>query len=128
MPAERRASQILALEIIGFMAIIALSWGDELLGLPSLLFGGGHRVNWPESLLETALVVIVAIPVIVITRRLIDHMHYLEEFVRVCAWCKKLNVRDQWVPMDEFLELKFDTATSHGICPVCHAEQRRRVA
>jgi hypothetical protein len=128
MPAERRASQILALEIIGFMAIIALSWGNELLGLPSLLFGGGHRVNWPESLLETALVVIVAIPVIVITRRLIDHMHYLEEFVRVCAWCKKLNVRDQWVPMDEFLELKFDTATSHGICPACHAEQRRRVA
>jgi hypothetical protein len=128
MPAEHRASQILALEIIGFMMIIALSWINELLGLPSVLFGGGHRVNWPESLLETALIVMVAIPVIVITRRLIVHMHYLEEFVRVCAWCKKLNVRGQWVPVDQFFELKFDTPTSHGICPGCHAEQRRRVA
>ena len=127
MPLDRRAFQILALEIIGFMMIIALSWVNELLGLPSLLFGGGHRVNWPESLLETALIVMVAIPVIVITRRLIVHMHYLEEFVRACAWCKKLNVGGQWVPMDQFLELKFDTPTSHGICPSFLAEQTGRV-
>ena len=127
MPLDRRAFQILALEIIGFMMIIALSWVNELLGLPSWLFGSRHRVNWPESFLETILVVIVAIPVILTTRRLIAHMHYLEEFVRACAWCKKLNVRGQWVPMDQFLELKFDTPTSHGICPTCLAEQTRRV-
>lgn len=127
MPADRRAFQILAVEIIGFMMIIALSWVNELLGLPGWLFGGRHRVNWPESLLETTVIVIVAIPVILITRRLIARLHYLEEFVRACAWCKKLNVRGQWVPMDQFLEINFDTPTSHGICPTCHAEQTRLV-
>lgn len=128
MPATHHASQILALEIIGFLTIIVLSWVNELLGLPGWLFGGGHRVNWPESLLETIFIAIVAFPVILMTRRLIVHMHYLEEFVRVCGWCKKMNVRGQWVPLEEFFELKFDTPTSHGICPACHAEQRRRVA
>lgn len=39
MPATRQASQILAVEIIGFLVIIALSWADELFGLPSLIFG-----------------------------------------------------------------------------------------
>jgi hypothetical protein len=34
MPATRQASQILAVEIIGFLVIIALSWANELLGLP----------------------------------------------------------------------------------------------
>jgi uncharacterized membrane protein len=128
MPAKRRTPKILTLEIIGFLAIIALTWVNELLGLPSLLFGGGHRVNWPESLLETILIAIVAIPVILMTQRLIVHMHYLEEFVRVCGWCKKLNVRGEWVPVEEFFELKFETPMSHGICPACLAAQRRQVA
>jgi hypothetical protein len=128
MPDKRRTPQIIILEIIGFLAIVAISWVNELLGLPGWLFGGGHRVNWPESLLETAIVTLVAIPVILMTQRLILHMHYLEEFVRVCGWCKKLNVRGDWVPVEEFFERKFETPTSHGICPACLAEQRRRVA
>jgi hypothetical protein len=115
-------------EAIGFLVIITLSWANELLGLPSLIFGGGHRVNWPESLLETIIIAWVAIPMLVLTRRLVLRLHYLEEFVRVCGWCKKMNVRGQWVPLEQFFELKFDTPTSHGICPACHAEQRRRVA
>jgi hypothetical protein len=128
MPATRHASQVLAVEAIGFLVIITLSWANELLGLPSLIFGGGHRVNWPESLLETIIIALVAIPMLVLTRRLVLRLHYLEEFVRVCGWCKKMNVRGQWVPLEQFFELKFDTPTSHGICPACHAEQRRRVA
>ena len=92
MPARRQASQILTVEIIGFLVIIALSWANELYGLPSLIFGGGHRVNWPESLLETAIIALVAIPVLVLTRRLVLRLHYLEGFMGVCGWCRKLNV------------------------------------
>ena len=72
MPARHRASQIVAVGLIGFLAIIALSWANELFGLPSLIFGGGHRVNWPESVLETAIIALVAIPVLVLTRRLVE--------------------------------------------------------
>jgi hypothetical protein len=82
----------------------------ELFGLPSLIFGGGHRVNWPESVLETAIIALVAIPVLVLTRRLVLRLHYLEEFLRVCSWCRKLSAGK----VEEFFERTFDTRTSHG--------------
>lgn len=52
-------------------------------------------------------------------------LHYLEEFVRVCAWCRKLNVGEEWIPVEEFFERKFETMTSHGMCPACLVEQRK---
>ena len=108
--------------------IIALSWINELLGLPSLIFGTDHLGGWHESLLETVIILLVAIPVIVLTRRLVARLHYLEEFLRLCAWCRKLHLDNECVPVEEFIERKFDTRTSHGICPACKAEQRRASA
>lgn len=127
MPARHHASQILAVEIVGFLAMIGLSWANELFGLPSLIFGGGHRVNWPESLLETLIIALVAIPMLVLTRRLVLRLHYLEEFMRVCAWCRKLSVGNEWIPLEEFFERKFDTPTSHAMCPTCLVEQRGKL-
>ncbi len=122
---RRRPSTILAYEVVGFLAIIALSWINELLGLPSLIFGTDHLGGWHESLLETAIILLVAIPVLVLTRRLVTRLHYLEEFLRLCAWCRKLHLDNEWVPVEEFLQRKFDTQTSHGICPDGKAEQRK---
>lgn len=123
--ARRRASTIVAYEIIGFLAIIALSWINELLGLPSLIFGSDHLGGWHESLLETIIILLVAIPVVVMTRLLVSRLHYLEEFLRLCAWCRKLYMDNEWIPLEEFFERRFDTRTSHGICPACRVEQRK---
>ena len=122
---RRRPSTILAYEVVGFLAIIALSWMNELLGVPSLIFGSDHLGGWHESLLETAIILLVAVPVIVLTRRLVARLHYLEEFLRLCAWCRKLHLDNEWVPVEEFLQRKFDSRTSHGICPACRAELRK---
>jgi len=121
---HRRASMIVGYEIAGFLAIIALSWINELLGLPGLLFGTEHLGGWHESVLETAIILVVANPVVVVTRRLVARLHYLEEFLRLCAWCRKLHADNEWIPLEEFMERRFDTRTSHGICPACKAEQR----
>src|SRR6266849_4152516 len=72
-----------------------------------------------------AIIVLVAIPVVVLTRRLVTRLHYLEEFLRLCAWCRKLHMDNEWIPVEEFLQRRFDTRTSHGICPACRAEQRK---
>ena len=37
-------------------------------------------MNWPESVLETALITLVAIPVVLLTRRLVLRLPYLEDF------------------------------------------------
>src|SRR5438477_12704537 len=122
---RRRSSTIVVYEILGFVAIIALSWINELLGLPSLIIGTDHLGGWHESLLETSIILLVAIPVVILTRRLVVRLHYLEEFLRLCAWCRKLHLDGEWVPVEEFVQRKFDTQTSHGICPTCRAEQRK---
>ena len=124
-PAEPRASTVVAYEVVGFLAIIALSWINELLGLPGLIFATDHPGGWHESVLETAIILLVAVPVITLTRRLAARLHYLEEFLRLCAWCRKINTDGEWVPVEDFLQRKFDTLTSHGMCPACRAEQRK---
>jgi hypothetical protein len=102
-----------------------LSWADELLGLPALLFGGPHRPNIAEAILETLLVLIVAIPIVIHTRRVVSRPFYFEGFLRVCAWCKNVEHHGDWIPVAEFFEERFETPTSHGMCPVCFAKQSR---
>src|SRR2546422_932310 len=88
-----RPSLIVIYEVIGFLAIIALSWLNELLGLPRLLLGSEHQGGWwHESLLETTIILVVAVPVVLLTRGLATRLHYLEEFLRLCAWCRKLDL------------------------------------
>ena len=122
----RRPSLIVVYEVIGFLAIIALSWFNEMFGLPRLIFGSEHQGGWwHESLLETSIILVVAIPVVMATRRLVRQLHYLEDFLRLCAWCRKLHLEGEWVPVEEFLQRKFDARTSHSICPACKAELRK---
>jgi hypothetical protein len=51
-----------------------------------------------------------------------------EEFVRVCSWCKKVDVGGQWVEVEEAVSHLglFDQALlpqlTHGICLDCHTQ------
>lgn len=124
MTTRTYASKILWCEAIGFLAIIILSWVNELSELPQILGHAHYISNWRESLLETEIVVLVALPVMIFTRRIVLRLYYLEGFLRVCAWCKKLEHNGQWVPLEEFFEQRFQTPTSHGMCEECLKEVR----
>ena len=121
MRKSRPGSQVISLELVGFAIIIALSWANELAGLTRLLLGGQQQNDWRESVIEKLVVVAVAVPVVVLTSRIVSRLHYLERFLRICAWCKKLNRGDEWIPVEEFFERGFDTTTSHGMCSECLA-------
>jgi len=112
-------NKIYVIEAIGFSATIALSWANELIGLPAIIFGGPVTLNWHEAVLETATASLVWLLVYVATRRLMKRLRYLEEFMRVCAWCHKIGYGDEWVPIEEYFARHLDTKTSHGICPAC---------
>ena len=43
----------------------------------------------------------------------------LEGYLRICAWCKKINYNGEWIPPDQYFAAKLDHKTTHGICPVC---------
>jgi hypothetical protein len=125
MRKKRSAHELLWFEIAAFGLIIAISWADELLGLPALLFGGQHRPDIKEAILETFVVLIVAIPIVIHTRRVVSRPFYFEGFLRVCAWCKNVEHHGDWIPVAEFFEERFETPASHGMCPACFAKQRR---
>lgn len=114
---------ILWLEVAAFGLLIAMSWADEVFGVPALLFGGSHQPDFREACVETLVILVVAIPVVLRTRRVVERLFYLEHFLRVCAWCQKVEHEGDWVPIAEFFQERFDAKTSHGICPNCFAAQ-----
>lgn len=127
MEAKTIARTVLWYEIGAFILLIVLSWADELLGIPARLFGGPHQPNIPEAVLETIVILLVAIPIVIRTRRVVARLFYLEGFLKVCAWCQKVEHEGAWVPIAEFFRQRFDARTSHGICPDCFGAQSKGV-
>jgi hypothetical protein len=126
MSTQTHVSRILAYEVMGFLAIITLSWGHELTEIPRILGGIGYIHNWRESVLETLIVLLAAMPVMIFTKRLVSRLYHLEGFLRVCAWCGKLEHNGEWIALEEFFESKFQTETSHGMCQVCFDDLRAK--
>lgn len=109
----------------GFLAIMTLSWLVELTELRSLVLGDHPYISdFRESTLEMLLVLGVWFLVAVSTRRALGHARYLQGFLRVCAWCRHIDYKGSWIPLEDFLQEGFDTPTTHGICPRCLSEQQ----
>ena len=119
MNTRKQANYVLWIEALGFLAIISFSWLDELVSLPRRLFGPPPPVNWAEAVIETAVVLVVWFVVHRFTRRLLRRLHYLEEFLRVCAWCRRIDSGGEWMPLEQYFSREFSTKTSHGMCPEC---------
>jgi len=64
----------------------------------------------------------------VVTRRLVQRLRYLEEFLRICAWCKKIDLGNEWGSLETYFDAKLNTKTTHGICPTCAANSEKRSA
>jgi hypothetical protein len=119
-------TRIIIYQNLGFLFIIALCYLDDLLKLPSLIFSDHpfvilHR----RTTLEMLLVLAVWLVVTTSTRRILDRIRYLEEFMRVCAWCRRINYHGEWMRLEEFMRQGFDTPTTHGICTECFTTQRK---
>jgi hypothetical protein len=58
------------------------------------------------------------------TRRIMERVRYLEKFMRVCSWCRRINYQGEWMPLEKFMRQGFDTPTTHGICHECLERQQ----
>jgi len=115
----KKENSILWIESIGFSLLIALSWLTEAVGLPHVIFGEAFTVNWNRATLRTLVILLIWLWVYIATKRLLKRLHYLEEFLRICSWCRRVDHEGQWLDMEKFLSSKFDTTTTHGMCPDC---------
>ena len=117
---EARPSKVLLYQSIGFLAIIGLCMLDELIGLSALILGNQPYISdFKQSILKALLIFGVWLLVAGSTRRVLAQLKYLEEFMKVCAWCRRIEYKGRWMPLEEFFEQGYDTPTSHGICREC---------
>ncbi len=125
MKKNSQPTRIILYQNLGFLGIVFLLVFDELTSLPLLIatehpFTLVHR----QIIMELALVLSVWFLVSASTRRILQHLHYLEKFLRVCAWCRRINYQGEWMRLEEFMQQGFDTPTTHGICTECYQQQQ----
>ena len=113
-----------------FLIVMAVLWLDEFVDLPSRFLGAPQTPYRPqEYLLETFSVLIVAIVSLSVSMMLLRRSRRLEKFLRVCAWCRKVWINDEWVSFEEYTMKQHSLRSSHGICEDCMAklEEKRDV-
>lgn len=104
MPAKSGRS-ILSRVTIGFAVIIARPRLAEPLRLPHLLHGEDADFRWGRVRFRTFVLTGIWGWVQFTIRRLLRRLHELEEFLRVCSWCRRLGLQGRWLTMEEFFRL-----------------------
>ena len=128
MKKNSQLTRIVLYQNLGFLGIMVISYLDELLKLPTLLFSEHpFAFLFRRSTLDILLILAVWFLVSTSTRRILERIRYLEKFMRVCAWCRRINFKGEWMPLEEFMRQGFDTPTTHGICTVCLTKQQAAV-
>ncbi|HWY29841.1 MAG TPA: hypothetical protein VNX46_03745 [Candidatus Acidoferrum sp.] len=128
MKKNSQLTKIVLYQNLGFLGVIILCFLDDLHQLPSLIFSNHpFAFMYRRSTLEMLLVLGVWFLVSMSTRRVLERIRYLEKFMRVCAWCRRINYHDEWMRLEEFMQQGFDTPTTHGICAECLQRQQEAV-
>lgn len=123
-----KGNSILWIEAFGFSLLIALSWLTEAVRLPHFIFGEPFAPNWHRATLRTIVILLIWIWVHLATRQLLRRLHYLEEFLRICGWCRKVCDHGEWLTMEDYFTSRFATRTSHGMCPECLQNKKDELA
>ena len=110
-----------------FLIVAIVLCLDEFVDLPYHLLGAPETPYRPqEYIIETVSILIVALIVITITLLLLKRSRRLERFLRVCAWCRKVWVDDEWVSFEEYALKRHSLKSSHGICEECVARLEKK--
>jgi hypothetical protein len=129
MEKKSQFSKVVLYQNLGFLSVILICYLNELLQLPSLIFSDHpFAFVYRRSTLELLLFLAVWLLVSRSTHRLMKRLRQLEDFLRVCAWCRRIDFKGEWMPLEDFMEQGFDTPTTHGICPDCLRERKEALA
>ena len=113
--------RVLAYEGLTFAFLIALAWLNERFHFPSLIWGAEKKgFEWEEALFETSFIILAAVFVMSVTRRMIRRMDQLEGILPICSSCK--NIKDehgQWQQVEHYVHEHSKADFSHGLCPDC---------
>src|ERR1700722_19720245 len=102
MKKAKGKDSILWIEASGFSFLIALLWLVEVFRIPHYLFGEPFAPDWKRAILRTVVLSLIWGWVFLLTRQMLRRMHHLEEFLRICGWCRKVGHDDEWLKLEDF--------------------------
>jgi hypothetical protein len=113
---------------LGFLIVVVLTWSDAIFDLAHAILGLPHR---PVDVNRTAITTVVLVLLWMFSAYkiylVVSRLSYLESFLHVCAWCRKIEYEEQWLSLEEHFAQKTGGRVSHGICPECSEKVTREV-
>ena len=113
---------------LGFLIVVVLTWSDAIFDLAHVVLGLPHRdVDINRTAITTAVLVILWMFSAYKIYLVVSRLSYLESFLHVCAWCRKIEYKNQWLSLEAHFTQKTGGQVSHGICPECAENVKRHV-
>ena len=115
------AKRVITYEVLSFAFILLILWLDEILDLPSLIFGTKPTpINWSEALFESVIITAIGSTIIYMTVKVFQQMASLEGVLPVCASCKRIrDDKGNWTQIEAYIRDRSEAEFSHSICPEC---------
>ena len=112
---------------LGFLTIVVLAWCNVLFNLTHHLFGTqGRDDDIEQTLISTGVIVLLWIFSSYKVYQIVSRLSYLEQFLHVCAWCRKIEHESQWFSVEQLFAKETGVQPSHGMCPECAKKLARR--
>lgn len=108
-------------EAVGFFLLILFIWLNEVADIPERIFGGmDSPANITEAAIESIAALILGLSTMVATRRILSRLRYLEGFLPVCSFCKKIRLpNESWIPIEQYIRDHSEAVFTHSYCPDC---------
>ncbi len=105
---------------LGFITIVMVLWADKLFGIWSHLgVGDENNETYLEVSAKSGVVILLWIFSAYKIYLIVSRLSYLESFLHVCAWCRKIEVEQKWFTIEQHFAQQTGVKASHGICPEC---------
>ena len=84
------------------------------------MFGASATpANYSESILESTLILLLALTIIFLTHTILQRLKFLEGLLPICSFCKKIRSKDRWIPIEQYISSHSKADFTHGLCPEC---------
>jgi hypothetical protein len=105
---------------LGFTTLLVLTWCDSMFDLMHYLLGYPPRTaDMGEIVIKSGVIVLLWMGSAYKLYLIVSRLSYLENFLRVCAWCRRIQHQNMWLSLEEHFQQRTGATVSHGICPKC---------
>jgi hypothetical protein len=113
---------------LGFLIVVVLTWSDALFDLAHVLLGFQNRaMDLNRTVITTLVLLLLWVFSAYEVYRVVSRLSYLESFLHVCAWCRRIEYNNRWLSLEAHFAEKTGREASHGICPECAEKTLRSV-